>query len=263
MPELPDVEVFRRYFEDHALQQEISQVEVHSPEMLQGINTSLLHRELTGTWFTETARHGKHLFTALSSGAWVVWHFGMSGYFKAFRSMDQEPPHDRVRIDFASGISLGYSCQRKLGEVSLTPSIAEYQQAKRLGPDPLSSPLDRDWFLQSLAKKRGSIKSALMDQTLLAGIGNIYSDEILFQASVYPGAKACELSRDSLSAIYEALQEVLQSAIEAGADLERMPAHFLLPRRNSQAACPRCGGKVEKKKFSGRSGFYCPSCQSP
>lgn len=262
MPELPDVEVFRRLFAQKALNLEIAEAFVNSPEMLTGIEADAWRNELVGRQFTETLRHGKHLLTALSSGAWVVWHFGMSGFFSVFTRMDHEPPHDRVRIDFASGSRLGYSCQRKLGEVGLTSSPGAFLKEKGLGPDALDPSLDRARFVQSLATKRGSIKSALMDQKLLAGIGNIYSDEILFQASVYPGAKISDLQEERLSAIYEAMHRVLQQAIAAGADPQAMPEGFLLPRRESDASCPRCGGAVEKKKFSGRGGFYCPRCQS-
>jgi formamidopyrimidine-DNA glycosylase len=262
MPELPDVEVFRRLFEQKALNLEIAEVAVNSPEMLVGIEADAWRSKLVGSQFTETLRHGKHLLTALSGGAWVVWHFGMSGFFSVFARMDEEPPHDRVRIDFASGSRLGYSCQRKLGEVGLTPSPDTFLKEKGLGPDALDPSLDRSSFVRSLSTKRGTIKSALMDQKLLAGVGNVYSDEILFQASVYPGARTSDLQEERLAAIHEAMRRVLQQAIDAGADPQAMPEGFLLPRRESDASCPRCGGSVEKKKFSGRSGFYCPSCQS-
>jgi formamidopyrimidine-DNA glycosylase len=262
MPELPDVEIFRRLFEQKALNLEIAEVVVLSPEMLAGIEADAWRNEIKGRRFTETVRHGKHLLTALSSGAWVVWHFGMSGFFSAFARLNEEPPHDRIRIEFASGGYLGYSCQRKLGEVGLTPSLSAFRQEKGLGPDALDPSLDRARFVQALARKRGSIKSALMDQKLLAGIGNVYSDEILFQASVYPGAKISDLGDERLSAIFAAMHRVLREAIAAGADPQEMPEGFLLPRRESEAACPRCGGPVEKKKLSGRGCFYCPSCQS-
>lgn len=259
MPELPDVEVFKRYLNSTALHQEISSAEVKNEKVLGSTSARELERALVGERFESTRRHGKYLFIKLDGGGWLLLHFGMTGHLKYFKDMADEPSHDRFLVTFDNGFQLAFGCQRMLGKVGLVESPEALIESEGLGPDPLS--LDFPAFRKRLERKRGAIKPALMDQRVCAGIGNVYSDEVLFQARIHPKTNTGQLSEDDLENLFEETRRVLQTAIECGADPDEMPGSFLLPRRSEVEKCPRNNGRVEKIKVSGRTAYYCPACQ--
>lgn len=262
MPELPDVEIFRRYLESTSLHQDIESVDIQSPEMLEGVSARRLRDTLRGNRLQSAGRHGKHLFARLQQGGWLVLHFGMTGFLAYFQNPEQEPRHVRMGLHFSNGFTLAYDCQRKLGRIGLTESMDRFVRERELGPDPLDPDFDLETFRAALTGTRSSVKSALMDQSRIAGIGNIYSDEILFQAGIHPATKAQDLSDDDIEALYHAMtQTVLPAAIEAGADPDRLPSSFVIPHRRKQGACPRCGRALEKRKISGRTAYFCPHDQ--
>jgi formamidopyrimidine-DNA glycosylase len=130
-----------------------------------------------------------------------------------------------------------------------------------LDPDALQISLDD--FQEALSGSRASIKSALMNQQIVAGIGNVFSDEILFQAGVHPARKAGDLDEKTLKSLFKAMGKVLDKAIQAGADPDRFPKSFILSHRHGDEKCPKCSGRIKSKKISGRTAFFCPKCQSP
>jgi formamidopyrimidine-DNA glycosylase len=121
--------------------------------------------------------------------------------------------------------------------------------------------IDLSSFKQALSATRASIKSALMDQQRIAGIGNIYSDEILFQAGVRPKNPASQLDESSLKALFRAMKEVHSTAIECRADPGRFPEDYLIPHRRGDRICPKCSGGIKTAKISGRTAYFCPRCQ--
>lgn len=259
MPELPDVEVFRRYLARHARRQTIEKTQVSCPEMLESTNAGGLGRQMKGRQISEGHRHGKYLFAELDDGTALVLHFGMTGYL-VYGKPDQGPPdYACLTLHFQNNRNLYYISKRKLGTITHTPDRKAYVQEKGLGPDARS--IDADSFVAILQAGRGAIKARLMDQSRLAGLGNVYSDEVLFQAGLHPRTPVEKLDADSLRRLYRTMCEVIDTAIKAGAQPERMPAAFLLPQREEGASCPHCGGKVKKFKVSGRSGYLCPQCQ--
>ncbi|MBN1240792.1 MAG: DNA-formamidopyrimidine glycosylase [Gammaproteobacteria bacterium] len=264
MPELPDVENYCRFLKRHALNRKIDGVGVATASIIKGASAGGFRRRLKGHSIDAARRHGKHLFAALDDGGWIAFHFGMTGRFDMFRDGEQDPKHDRVRFDFPGGEHLAYVNQRLLGRVELVSDADEYIRAKRLGPDALD--VDERTFAGKLAEKRGAIKSALMDQTLIAGIGNIYSDEILFHAKLHPKTPTGALDAKAVRRLYRAMRRVLETAIAKGAGAEdverRVPKTWLLPHRRKGAACPRCGGKIAAIKVQSRTAYFCPSCQA-
>lgn len=259
MPELPDVEVSRRYMEATSLHQTIKEVEVKSPNMLGNVTAQQLRQRLIDSRFDSTRRHGKHLLARLDQGRWLTLHFGMTGYLDYFRHLTEERPHDRLLISFANGFHLAYVCQRMLGGVGLAEDIRELVTERNLGPDALE--VDFRVFLELVGEKRGAIKSALLDQHLIAGIGNIYADEILFQAGLRPQADIDRLDGEDLEELFKRMKQVLQTAIDSKVDPERFPHSYLLPYRDKEGRCPRCAGKLDRTKVSGRTTYYCPRCQ--
>jgi formamidopyrimidine-DNA glycosylase len=259
MPELPDVEVFKRYLEATALHKTITEVHVRDAGILKGISPLKLSRTLKQCQLKATRRHGKHLLVELNKGPWLTLHFGMTGYLKYFKDMDKDPEHDRLLLSFDNGFHLAYVCQRKLGSVGLAVEVESFIKEKHLGPDALN--LGLDGFRKILQGKRGAVKSFLMNQKYLAGIGNVYSDEILFQSNLHPKSKVNELAAKTVARLFQALQDVLHKAIEAQADPGQVPDSFLLPHRWGKGICPRGHGDLQKVAVSGRSAYYCPVCQ--
>jgi len=140
-------------------------------------------------------------------------------------------------------------------------SIESVVRKKEIGVDAFDSDLDAARFREIVGKRRGMIKSTLMNQSVIAGIGNIYSDEILFQAGIDPRKKIQDLSDKKLSQIYKSMRRVLKKTVEKKADPESFPRSYIIPRREEGKKCPRCGGTVKKTKVNNRSTYFCPKCQ--
>lgn len=259
MPEAPDVEVFRRYTEGTAVGRRIEGVHAERLDDLGGLSRQKLVAALHGRTIEATARHGKFLFAGLDDDGWLVLHFGMTGFPAFYRDSEQAPDHVRLRLDLAGGGRFAYSCQRLLGRIDLAEDVASFVEREELGPDALE--IEREEFRSRIGRKRGSLKAALMDQSAMAGVGNVYADETLFQARLHPERSPADLDRATLDRLRRVLRRVLQTAIERGADAQAFPASWLTPLRGKQAPCPRCGGRVERERVSGRMTYFCPWCQ--
>ena len=259
MPELPDLEVFKRYVDSTSLHQNIETIEVKDGRVLGGVSAGELRRGLEGRKFESTRRHGKHLFVELDDGPWLMLHFGMTGDLKYYKDANEEPTHSRVMIYFGNGYHLAFDDQRLFGKVDLIEGPDDFIEEHKLGLDPLD--LDFPAFRERLEGRRGEIKATLMNQRIFAGIGNIYSDEILFQVRLHPRTSVGLLDGDALHDLHEQTQRVLRAAIERGATPQGLPDSFLLPHRREGADCPRGNAKIQKTKAAGRTAYYCPVCQ--
>jgi formamidopyrimidine-DNA glycosylase len=261
MPELPDVAVFGRYLEGRALGQPVSEVEVSDARLVRGVEPPDLSRRLHGRRFTATYRHGKHLFTQLDNGSWLEWHFGMTGHLDYGEADGARPSAGHVRLGFRNGMRLDFIAPRKLGHIQPVEDPSSFVAREGLGPDALDPALD-GYRLGELARgRRKAVKCWLMEQETLAGVGNVYSDEILFHARLHPRRQAAALDAGALARLQGQLRTVLEAAIAAGVDPAAMPADFLLPHRDSQDPCPRCGGPLQSERICGRTAWLCPACQ--
>jgi formamidopyrimidine-DNA glycosylase len=259
MPELPDVEVFKRYLNSTSLHQKIESVEVRTGKILGVVSARKLQSTLKGQRFQSTLRRGKNLFVELDDGGWLLMHFGMTGRLKYFKDMGQDLPHDRFLISFENQYHLAFDCQRMFGKVDLIEDLEEFIREKKLGPDLLE--LDSVSFRERFEGRKGAVKSALMNQQVVAGVGNIYSDEILFQAYVHPGTEVERLDDAAFEKLFRETRRVLKAAIERGADPQKLPNSFLLSHRREGEKCPRGNGEIRKIKAAGRTAYYCPACQ--
>jgi formamidopyrimidine-DNA glycosylase len=185
----------------------------------------------------------------------------MTGQLKYFKGLDKDPPYDRLLVSFANGYHLAYDAMRKLGEVQLVDDVERFVADRELGPDALSPEMDADTFVERLAGRRGMIKPALMNQQIIAGICNVYSDEILFQVGVHPRKKVSELDSEQLQETFQQMKEVLRTAIENQADPQRFPDSYLTQHRRKEGRCPICGQDLHQVKVSGRTAYYCPNRQ--
>jgi len=263
MPELPDVEIFKRYIDSTALHKRITDVTIKDEYVLKNISSDSLKNNLKGQLLENTLRHGKYLFLKLSSCHTLLFHFGMTGFPKYFKNEEEYPDHTRLLLAFENGYFLAYDSQRKLGEIRVIEDARTFIDDLEMGPDAFDEDLDFKAFERVFKGRRGMIKPALMNQEIIAGIGNVYSDEILFQAGIHPKSKVKNLSENDWKEIYEQMHEVLNTAIDCRVDPNLFPGHYILSDRTEGADCPKegCGGTLQSIKVSGRSAIYCPSCQ--
>ena len=255
MPELPEVETFRRYIEGTSLQRPVVRMEVRNDVVIRGTDRCDLAEAVEGGEFLSVRRHGKRLFLRLSGGGWLTWHFGMTG--RPAWTDGTEERFTRALFVFPSG-SLAFVDPRMLGRLGLASSPERYIEAKGMGPDALE--ISRGEFVDALLEARGPIKAALMDQRRVAGVGNLYADEMLFQCRLDPRAGARSLSERDLECLHRAMRRVLRRSIEAGADLDRLPPTYLLRCRGRGAACPRCGSALRTATVGGRTSYFCADC---
>lgn len=262
MPELPDVEIFRQYIDFNALHQTIEDVEVLSSTILKGVSPERFADTLRKNSFEETRRHGKHLFIRLQDNGWLTMHFGLTGYVRYFKESSEEPPYDRLLIKFSRGGYLAYASQRKLGRIELIGNVEDYIRQHDLGPDAMSRSLDFSAFKKALSSaRRSTVKAALMDQSLIAGIGNIYSDEIMYQSNIHPSRKMSQLDETMMKRLFTKTKHVLRKAIEYRADPRKFPESWITPYRRSRRKFAGCVGPIESIKVSGRTSYFCPQSQ--
>lgn len=259
MPELPDVEYYRRYFESTSLHQTIAKVTVNSNQILDGVTADIVADQLKGKFFHRCTRYGKYLFSQASVDLWLVLHFGMTGNLVYYKDAADAPPYQRLTVNFSNGNSLAFSDQRKFGKVSLTSNQQDFVLRKRLGPDALE--VDFPTFKTVAEVSRGTAKSTLLNQHIIAGVGNIYADEILYQAGIHPQTKTSQLNEETIKRLFNALKQVLKTAIDLQADPTALPENYLIHYRFSGADCPGGCGKVATAKVAGRTTYFCPECQ--
>jgi formamidopyrimidine-DNA glycosylase len=256
MPELPEVEGFRNVFTLHGLRQKIKLVRVLDERILGEIRKERLARELKGRSFSRVHRHGKHLF-ADAGTTWLHLHFGMTGDLTPYGDDGNDPRFARVIFDFSNGRHLAFEDMRLFGVVDLASSPESFIAEHALGPDPLDERFTLREFRKIAAGKRGAIKSLLMSQDVIAGIGNLYADETLFVTSIHPRASVDSLSPDQVRSIYVAMRRILQEVIDRGDH----PPRYLIHHREEGARCPRCGGSIARTVVFGRTTYYCAKHQ--
>ena len=259
MPELPDVETFKRYLDATSLHQRISGVDVQDRYILKGVSMDELARRLKGCRFESSRRHGKHLFVRADRDLWLRLHFGMTGSLEYLRDQRQAPKDTRVLFGFANHSRLAFRDQRKFGEIGLLKDVDEFLRKRALGPDALDINLSQ--FKGMFKKHRAAVKTILLNQKLIAGIGNIYADEILFRARIHPATQASALKKKTVTELLRATRHILKEAIDAQADADLMPRSWLLPHRGKGGKCPRCGRLLKSSKIGGRTAWFCAYCQ--
>ena len=258
MPELPEVETFKKYFDSTSLNQVIDDVRIMDDRILL-VSEKIFIECLIGGKFEATIRHGKYLLAKVRN-TYVVFHFGMSGWLEYFSSEESEPKYSKVIFSFNNGYSLAYISIRMFGKLDLAESLETFQKKRNLGPDAYKMSFDE--FQSAINKRTAIMKSALLNQDIVSGIGNIYSDEILFKAKIHPKRKINTLNEDDLEKLFKSIKDVLEYGIKHEGELDTYSNSFLIPHRNKEEHCPECGSIIERYEISGRHGFYCPKCQS-
>mgnify|MGYP002682350793 FL=1 len=248
----------RRLLEAGALHKRIRAIDVRDSRILNSVSAQDLEGALAGRQLSSAIRHGKRLFLQIDSGLWLALHLGLTGWPVFLVEGGAEPRHTRLRIDFEGGAALAFDDLRIFGEVGLTESPQAFLSQRGIGPDALL--MDRESFLAAMSGRKGKIKPALLDQGLIAGLGNLYADEALFQSGICPQARILE--RERLEGLFCAIQKVLRTSLDCNADFDKLPHTFLLPHRHPGGACPWDGAALERIKIAGRTSYYCPVHQN-
>jgi formamidopyrimidine-DNA glycosylase len=259
MPELPEVETYKRYLDATSLHKGITGVEVRDAYVLQNISGRQLSRRLKGRRFENSYRHGKHLFVRAGEELWLRLHFGMTGSLEYLNRDEIGPKTSRVIFHFANNSGLAFDDQRKFGEIELIKDPDEFLQKRGLGPDALK--INVSLFKEIAGNHRGAVKAILLNQQLIAGIGNLYTDEILFRAHMHPATGAAGLSDEDLARLFRATHYVLEKAIALKTDFNRLPKSWLLMHRGKRGKCPRCGRALKSATIGGRTSWFCTHCQ--
>jgi formamidopyrimidine-DNA glycosylase len=257
MPELPEVEMARRYLETFTLLQTIRAAVVKDERILARVSAKDLEEALAGKQFDCAMRHGKRLFLKINEALYLTLHLGLTGRLIYLESGVDLPHHTRLLISFENSRCLAFDDPRIFGEVGLAKSPQAFLAERKVGPDALQ--LDINGFLKIMNGRKGLIKPVLLNQRIIAGLGNLYADEALFQAGICP--RASSLTIEQLATLFSSIQEVLKTALATHADLEELPDSYLLPHRNSKGRCPLDGALLSREKIGGRTSYYCPEHQ--
>lgn len=252
MPELPEVEMYARYFERHALHQPIARVRVIDERILGRTRKAAFVRSLKGRSFRGVRRHGKHLF-ADAHDVWLHLHFGMTGDLLYYD--DAAPRFARLIFDFTNGKHLAFEDMRIFGYAELSSDPDTCIREHGLGPDPLQMGL-RD-FRARLGTRRGAIKAVLVAQNVIAGLGNLYADETLYRSGIDPRRPLDRVTAAERKTLFGNLKRVLSETIEFKGHGGDYPARFLTQHRQEGGRCPRCGGTIARTVVGGRTTYYC------
>lgn len=253
MPELPEVETFKNYGASKFLNRKIKKIEVDDERVLLVPERAM--NQLKGKELKHFHRRGKYVYIETSEkDLYLILHFGMTGYLEEYTDKKDRPNGTRVDF-FMEGGCMAFVNPRKFGRVGLTDDIEEFFDEKKVAEDALS--IGKKTFLKNLSGKTGPIKSRLMDQKNVAGIGNIYADEILFQCEIHPEEKTEDLDEDDFVEIYNTMKRVFKLAIRKKANYKDFPDHYLLHNRSSERSNP----PLSRIKVGGRTTFFSPDRQ--
>lgn len=286
MPELPEVETVRRGLDPVLTGARFEAVAVRRPDLRWPFPERMAER-LEGAQVTRLGRRSKYILADLSTGETLILHLGMSGRILIHHGGETEVPgvfrhaqaapekHDHVVFDLSNGVQIVFNDARRFGAMDLcgTDALEAHWMMRDLGPEPLGNRFDEDYLLAAFRGRNTPVKAALLDQKIVAGLGNIYVCEALHRAGISPKRLAGKVSARRVRALVPVIRETLQEAIGAGGSSLRdyrqtdgdlgyfQHAFRVYGREGAPCPTPGCGGTVGRIVQSGRSTFYCPRCQ--
>ncbi len=274
MPELPEVETVRRGLLPVMENRVIEQVQVRRDGLRFKFPDQMANR-LTGARVIALRRRSKYILADLSTGETLIIHLGMSGRMQITAKDDPLQKHDHVVLDMDGGARVTFNDARRFGMMDLcaTDVLTDHRLLARIGPEPLGNDFHEAALAAALKGRKTPIKTALLDQRIVAGLGNIYVCEVLYRVGMNPKTQAGRIAASRVAALVPAIRDVLAEAIEAGGsslkDYRRADGelgyfqHAFRVYGREGAACltPDCPGKITRITQAGRSTFYCPTCQ--
>ena len=282
MPELPEVETVRRGLAPVMEGQRIAQAVVNRPDLRWPFPDRMADR-LTGTLIERLRRRSKYILADLDSGETLLIHLGMSGRMLISGAMlgdfhhDHPAPakHDHVVLHMGQGARITFNDARRFGAMDLmgTAQADDHWLMRDLGPEPFANAFNEDYLVARLKGRNTPIKSALLDQRIVAGLGNIYVCEVLFRAGIHPARKAGRIAAVRVAGLVPLIRQVLEEAIAAGGSSLRdyrqadgelgyfQHGFAVYGREGEPCVTPGCEGTVARIVQAGRSSFFCPRCQ--
>ena len=272
MPELPEVETVRRGLETWCLNRTITKVQTLHHRATNPRSISPLS-ELVGATITKVSRRGKFLWLELDRPFCLVAHLGMSGQFRVQKPSIADEKHLRVRMTLDTKQELRYIDQRTFGWLAInkyegdTPTLVS-----EIAPDIFEESFDRTLVKAKFRSRKSEIKRALLDQSLMSGVGNIYADESLWRAKIHPATPCDQVSPQKLESLFRAVESVMSKAlVEGGTSFDSLYinvngesgyfAHSLEAYGRTGEPCSRCGTPIERIVIAARSSHFCPHCQ--
>ncbi len=267
MPELPEVETVRQTLKGLILNKEIADVLILYKNIVDG-DDDIFKATIMNKKILDIKRRGKYLLFELSENTAFYSHLRMEGKYYFYDTKQEPSKHTHLVLCFKDGSYLHYNDVRKFGRVGLI-DFGKYDDFRHLGPEPFSESFDIDYCKQYLKKRHKPIKTVLLDQSFVAGIGNIYADEILFLMKIDPSTPADHLSDEDIANMIKATREILKKAIvQGGTTIRSYTSSLGVSGRfqnelgiHTKKTCPICGSSVIKDRIGGRGTYHCPKCQ--
>ena len=270
MPELPEVETTRRGLAPHLEGRRITGVVLRRPDLRWPIPDEI-REQLPGRRVEAVRRRAKYLLMDTDAGDSALLHLGMSGMLRVLPADTPVGAHDHVDLALDSGRVLRFTDPRRFGSLLWQPTGTEHELLRGLGPEPLSDAFDGDWLFARSRGRSAPVKTFLMDQKIVVGVGNIYAAESLFRAGISPLRAAGKVSQERYAALAGAVRDILAYAITRGGTTLRdflspdgAPGYFeqeLSVYGRGGEACPSCGGPLREASIGQRASVWCPRCQ--
>jgi len=269
MPELPEVETVKNELAPHILGRTFTDITILWDGIVKIPSVEEFRSRLVEQKITDLSRHGKYLALALNSDDLLVIHMKMSGSLLLSRDSREPPKYTRAIFHLDGGISMFFRDPRKFGRVWL---VRDWRMAaQKLGPEPLEPEFTPQVLAQQLKNRKAPVKALLCDQSVIAGIGNMYADEALFTAKINPLRSGSSLTPEELERLHQAIQQMLRTAIHnKGASIvnyyrpggEPGTAHFEFKVAHGRGKnCPHCGRPIQRIAVRSRGTYFCPKCQ--
>lgn len=254
MPELPEVNTVMKGFRENVLGHMITGVEIHDDKIIRNVSREEFSNALKRRKFVDTYRQGKYFFGVLENDLVVLFHLGMTGDLVYYFDGNDKPKYERFSLKFDSGLVLGYDDLRKFSNILLLDDLHKYLGEIGLGPDALT--INYRDFSRVFEGRSTTLKSVLMDQQSMAGIGNLYADEICYQARLHPASVAGALSPAHLKKLHHLTHQILQEACDRDAYYKIYPDNWFWKWRNDSIGQIQGKGEVKKMKIGGRTTYF-------
>jgi len=273
MPELPEVETIRRTLQPKLAGLTVTGVEIILPKVIKAPEPEEFAEKVAGKRIIKISRRGKYLMISLSGGFTLVAHLRMTGRLLYVGGNPAPSRYTHVIFHLNNDHQLRFADVRQFGRLWLVPtdSLGSLAGLKNLGVEPLGELFTREFLKKELRRRHAKIKPLLLDQTFIAGLGNIYTDEVLHRARINPERLATTLTPREIARLYHSIRDVLSEGIENRgttvrdfADGDGRPGGYqemLRVYSREGEPCPQCGKTIVRKKVGGRSSYFCPSCQ--
>lgn len=274
MPELPEVETVRRTLEHQILNEEIKDVKVYYDNIIENVSTDEFIKKLKGECITKINRYGKYLIFIFNHVS-IISHLRMEGKFFLKDENEPKEKHEHIIFEFVSGRTLRYHDTRKFGKMALISSInindiMEYPALRKLGPE-ANCEVSPQYLYNALKMRHEPIKTALLNQEVIAGLGNIYVDEVCFLSKIHPHTSCCYITFDDVENIIKNAKLTLDKAITEGGTTIRSYTSslgvtgrfqvYLHVHTKEGCPCEICNTTIKKMVVGGRGTYYCPNCQ--